>query len=260
MLLADDNPYNRKAMTAYLHQAGVKVTEAAHGQAVLELLRTRSGWDAIVMDINMPGMNGLEAAQAIRRSTLACRDVPIIALTAHSDQATVAAAQAAGINAFLTKPVDAFVLYEKLRQLMAPGLGRVAAAPLAATPGGDLGAAGPDLLDLKRLESYRRIGMLDELLSDYFPEAARLIDRLDVAAQREDLRDGLEALHSLLGMSGEAGAAALHQLVRRIYVPMVEERRWPPADGWLEQIRALAIRTDQGLSAYGRQQARTAAI
>jgi two-component system CAI-1 autoinducer sensor kinase/phosphatase CqsS len=260
VLLADDNPYNRKAMTAYLHQAGMKVTEAAHGQAVLELLRGRGGWDAIVMDINMPGMSGLEAAHAIRSSTLASRNVPIIALTAHSDDAMVAAAQAAGINAFLTKPVDAFVLYEKLRQLVAPGVVRVAPAPLAATPGGGSGAAGADLLDLKRLESYRRIGMLEELLSDYFPEAARLIDRLDAAAQRQDLQDGLEALHSLLGMSGEAGAAALHQLVRRIYVPMVEERRWPPVDGWLEQIRALAVHTDAALSAYGRQQARTATL
>jgi hypothetical protein len=102
--------------------------------------------------------------------------------------------------------------------------------------------------------------MLEELLSDYFPEAARLIDRLDGAAQRQDLHDGLEALHSLLGMSGEAGAAALHQLVRRVYVPMVEERRWPSHEGWLEQIRALAIRTDEALTAYGREQARTAAI
>ena len=260
VLLADDNPYNRKAMTAYLHQAGVKVTEAAHGQAVLELLRSRGGWDAILMDINMPGMTGLEAARAIRSGNLECRDVPIIALTAHSDDAMVAAAQAAGINAFLTKPVDAFVLYEKLRQLVSPGIARVAPAPLAATPGGGLGAAGAELLDLKRLESYRRIGMLDELLSDYFPEAAKLIDRLDAAAHRQDLHDGLEALHSLLGMSGEAGAAALHQLVRRVYVPMVEERRWPDADGWLDQIQALAIRTDEALTAYGREQARTAAI
>ena len=256
VLLADDNPYNRKAMAAYLNQVGAKVTEAAHGAAVLELLGRRSDWDAVLMDINMPGMSGLEAARAIRQSTLASRNVPIIALTAHSDEATVAAAQAAGINAFLTKPVDAFVLYEKLRQLIAPGLAASTTAPLAVTPG----AAGPagtvDLLDLNRLESYRRIGMLEELLNDYFPEAARLIDKLEAADRRRDLAEGLEALHSLLGMSGEAGAAALHQLVRRVYVPMVEERRWPAADGWLEQIRALALTTDAALVAYDREQAR----
>ncbi len=260
VLLADDNPYNRKAMAAYLNQVGAQVTEAAHGAAVLELLGRRSDWDAILMDINMPGMSGLEAARSIRQSNLAGRNVPIIALTAHSDEATVAAAQAAGMNAFLTKPVDAFVLYDKLRRLVAPGPAASAPAPLAATPA----AAGPagtaELLDLKRLESYRRIGMLEELLNDYFPEAARLIDKLEAAADRRDLAEGLEALHSLLGMSGEAGAAALHQLVRRIYVPMVEEHRWPDADGWLQQIRAQAINTDAALVAYGREQARAPVI
>ena len=261
VLLADDNRYNRKAMAAYLHQAGVEVVEASHGHAVLELLQARVHWDAVLLDINMPGMNGLETAQAIRQSALACRDVPIIALTAHSDPDTVAAAGAAGMNAFLTKPVDATVLYEKLRQVAGPGAGPPAAAPLSATPAsspGTVSAAG--LLDLKRLESYCRIGMLDELLADYFPEAARLVDKLDLAAQRQDLDQGLEALHSLLGMSGEAGALAMHQLVRRIYVPMVEERRWPVAGGWLGQIRAVATRTDEALNAYGREQSRANVI
>jgi two-component system CAI-1 autoinducer sensor kinase/phosphatase CqsS len=251
VLLADDNPYNRKAMAAYLHQAGVEVVEAAHGKAVLELLHPRSHWDAILLDINMPGMTGLETAQAIRDSSMECRNVPIIALTAHSDPATVAAAEAAGMNAFLTKPVDAFVLYEKLRQLAGSGVSPAATGPLAATPGGLPVNGGAELLDLKRLESYRRIGMLEELLSDYFPEAARLVDKLEAAANRKDLEEALETLHSLLGMSGEAGASALHQLVRRIYVPMVEERCWPGPGGWVEQIRALAIQTEQALTAYG---------
>jgi CheY-like chemotaxis protein len=262
VLLADDNPYNRKAMSAYLHQVGVEVVEAPHGKAVLELLQGRAHWDAILLDINMPGMSGLETAQAIRSSGLASHNVPIIALTAHSDPATVAAAGEAGMNAFLTKPVDAVVLYEKLRQLVGHAA-PVAAAPLAATPStpASFAASGGDqLLDLKRLESYRRIGMLDELLSDYFPEAARLVDKLAAAQERQDLADGLEALHSLLGMSGEAGASALHQLVRSIYVPMVEERRWPGSAGWLEQIRALAIRSDQALKAYGQAQSRANAI
>jgi two-component system, CAI-1 autoinducer sensor kinase/phosphatase CqsS len=260
VLLADDNPYNRKAMAAYLHQAGVEVIEASHGKAVLELLQGRDHWDAVLLDINMPGMSGLETAQSIRASELACRDVPIIALTAHSDAATVAAAQAAGMNAFLTKPVDASVLYEKLRQVAGPHAG-LASAPLAATPGGSFdGVVSVGLLDLKRLESYRRIGMLEELLSDYFPEAGRLVDKLDAASARQDLDEALDALHSLLGMSGEAGASALHQLVRRVYVPMVEERRWPAATGWIEQIRALAARTDQALTAYGQEQSRANAL
>ena len=259
VILADDNPYNRKVIAAYLHQAGAKVTEAAHGQAVLDLLRSRSGWDAILMDVNMPGMSGLEAARAIRSSSMPWRDIPILALTAHSDTAMVMAAGAAGMNVFLTKPVDAAVVYDKLRQLIGPRGGAV--LPAGAVHSSQAGVRpGAELLDESRLESYRRIGIFDELLSDYFREAERLVENLDKATQKQDLEGALEALHSLLGMSGEAGAAALHQLVRRIYVPMVEERRWPAADGWLQQIEALAALTDQALAAYGQEQARTTSV
>ena len=59
MLLADDNPFNRKAVAAYLKHAGATVIEAAHGRAALEHLQEPGVWDAVLMDINMPGMDGL---------------------------------------------------------------------------------------------------------------------------------------------------------------------------------------------------------
>ena len=111
ILVADDSPFNRLAVAAYLQHAGATVVEAPHGPAVLAQLPTCGAWDAILMDINMPGMNGLETTQAIRSSGMAWHDVPIIALTAHSDEATVRAAQAAGMNDFITKPVDSVTLY-----------------------------------------------------------------------------------------------------------------------------------------------------
>ena len=83
--------------------------------------------------------------------------------------------------------------------------------------------------------------------------------KVDEAVQADSLEGGLDALHSLLGMSGEAGASALHQLVRRIYVPMVEERRWPDGRGWVLQIRELAARTDLELTAYAREKSRAGA-
>jgi hypothetical protein len=147
--------------------------------------------------------------------------------------------------------VGAEALYATLRQFT--GQAAAAGAPLLMTPArGQASSEGTEaLLDVDRLESYRRMGMLEELLQDYLPEIARLVDRLEAAAARRDLQEGLDALHSLLGMSGEAGALALYRAARRIYVPMLENRDWPAQQGWVEQVRGLATQAAQALTVYG---------
>jgi two-component system CAI-1 autoinducer sensor kinase/phosphatase CqsS len=249
VLIADDNPFNRKAVAAYLKHAGATVTEAAHGRAALEHLQEPGVWDAVLMDINMPGMDGLETTRAIRASAMPCSHVPILALTAHSDQATVQAAQAAGMNGYITKPVEAGALYRTLSDFFS-GATPVTPTMLAARP------PAPEhkgrLLDLKRLESYRRIGILEELMDDYVSEITRLVERLEQGVADQNLAQSLDALHSLLGMSGDAGASALYRLVRTIYVPMVEARSWPAQLGWLEQISATTNQTQAALRAYAR--------
>lgn len=244
VLLADDSAWNRKAVAAHLRHAGAEVVEASHGREVLDCLAARTHWDALIMDINMPGMNGLETARAIRANAPVFAGLPIIALTAHSDTATVNAARDAGMNDFITKPVDVALLYTLLCRHTGRAVRPVTQGILAPTGTID------DLLDARRLENYNRLGMIDELLGDYLPEMARLVDRLDEAVAQRDLEAGLDALHSLLGMSGEAGAAALHQRVRSYYVPMVEGRGWPDGDDWPVEIRALAVRTEVALRHY----------
>lgn len=248
VILADDNAFNRKAVAAHLRNAGANVQEAEHGAAVLEKLRALGGADAVLMDVNMPGMSGPEAAQAIRLSGQPWADVPIVALTAHADTASVQAARVAGMNGYLVKPVDLALLCETLRPLLAPAQVARSAQEALATYSFEA-AAGP-LLNERRLESYRRLGMLEELLGDYLPEIARLVGDLESSTGRQDLQATLHALHSLLGMSGEAGATALHQLVRHIYVPMVEQDCWPSVPNWLERIRLLAATTDKALKDY----------
>ena len=119
----------------------------------------------------------------------------------------------------------------------------------------DLG--GVTLLDLQRLEGLRHIGMLEELVNDYPPEIARLVARLERDVAGNDMPRSLETLHSLLGMSGEAGTAALYQMVRRVYVPMVENRHWPVDAGWLAQLKSLSVATGEALRAHSAAQTRT---
>lgn len=246
VLLVDDAAWNRKAVAGYLRQAGVSVTQAAHGEEALRRLSEAPVWDAVIMDINMPGMNGLEATRAIRRSGGRHASVPVIGLTAHSDPVLLEEARRAGMNDFLTKPVDT----ELLRHVLLRWVRAARAEPVSPdAPAGTAQAPRP-LLDAERLETYRRIGLYDDLIGDYLPAMTRVVDQLGEAAAARDMEATLQALHSLLGMSGEAGATALHQLVRRIYVPMLEHRHWPEAAGWVEQVRQLAIETDEALRAY----------
>ncbi|HWP12976.1 MAG TPA: response regulator [Ramlibacter sp.] len=258
VLLADDNPVNRKAVVAYLRRAGASVVEAGHGQEVLDQLKACDRWDAVLMDINMPGMGGLQTTRAIRSSGMAWRDVPIVALTAHSDDETVRQARAAGMNDFITKPVEAPILLATLGALVVADAARpTAPAPaMARAPAADHEG---ELLSLARLEGFRRAGILQELLGDYLPEITRLVARLESSFAAQDLGESIDTLHSLLGISGEAGAQALHRLVRRFYVPMVETRAWPPDPEWLAHINAAAARAEKALRAYDAMQSAASA-
>ena len=247
ILLADDSAFSRKAVAAYLRNAAATVIEAEHGQAVLDQLNANGGFDAVILDLHMPGMDGLETACAIRESREPWATLPIVALTAHSDEPAVTAARAAGMDGFLVKPVDAAQLYETLVRLVAGNGLPVAEPQVVAAP---RAPAEADLLNLQRLESYRRLGMLEELLDDWLPEMARLVVALQESAGRHERAPSLDTLHSLLGMSGEAGAQAFHQEVRRIYVPLLEHAQWPASPGWLAALQALATRTEAALTAY----------
>jgi len=248
ILVADDAAYNRKTVAAYLRHVGAVVVQAAHGEAVLQALRAGGPWDAVILDINMPGMDGLQTAAEIRRLDGEERNLPILALTAHSDDHTLRAAQATGMSAFLTKPVDAAVLYKCLAELVTE---TPAAQPLLRRTPGSASPAVDSLLNHSRLEGHIRIGMLDELLAEYVPEISALVGKLQRHAERQDFQACLDVLHSLLGMSGEVGAPALYQAVRRVYVPMVETKEWPAQAEWAVRIAALAAETVQALRAYG---------
>lgn len=245
VLLADDNAYNRKAVAAYLRRAGVDVSEAGSGEAVLEQMQADdAAWDAVLLDINMPGMGGLEVARTIRASTLPWHDIPIVALTAHSSAEVMATARDAGMNEFITKPVDAAVLYTKLRQLTS----HRAIAQVLPAPG--LVHANARLLDEERLERYRQIGMLEELVGDYVPEIMRIVERLEGCVVESNLDGCLELLHSLVGLSGEAGAAALHAHAKKIYVNVHQERRLPADAGWIGVMRSIAADSTRALVVY----------
>ncbi|MDY7001875.1 MAG: response regulator, partial [Thermodesulfobacteriota bacterium] len=113
ILLAEDEPVNRMTVTHLLERAGHRVTAVPNGRAALNALN-RKPYDLVLMDVQMPGMDGLAATRAIRRSGKDWRDIPIISLTAHAMEGDREKLLAAGVNDYLAKP---FVLDELNRMI-----------------------------------------------------------------------------------------------------------------------------------------------
>jgi len=114
VLIVDDVSSNQDVIKLFLKPEGCECFCISAGQDALEALKTQSV-DIILMDIRMPGMNGIETTQAIRDSDLAVKNVPIIALTADGSAQTNAACMAAGADLFMTKPVLCRDLLEAMR-------------------------------------------------------------------------------------------------------------------------------------------------
>ncbi|NTV94120.1 MAG: response regulator [Thiobacillus sp.] len=120
ILVAEDNPVNQWVIRRMLDHLGHRATLAENGHAVLDLL-SRDGYDAILMDIQMPELDGYQAAAAIREEEKRQGGhIPIIALTAHAHPEDARKCLAAGMDAYLAKPVESAELSEVLEKLANP--------------------------------------------------------------------------------------------------------------------------------------------
>lgn len=113
VLVVDDHPANRDVATALLQALGCSVATCDDGSAAVRAVQSEP-YDLVFMDIHMPGMDGIEACRAIRSLPHAVRDTPIVALTAASTSADVAACLGAGMNGHLSKPIRADRLAEAI--------------------------------------------------------------------------------------------------------------------------------------------------
>ncbi len=110
VLVVDDNPVNLRVAMLLLERMGYEVDDVTDGHAAVEAAAGRAGYDAVLMDCEMPVMDGYTAAREIRRLENGSTHVPIVAVTASVMQGDVERALAAGMDAHVAKPIDAAVL------------------------------------------------------------------------------------------------------------------------------------------------------
>jgi signal transduction histidine kinase/CheY-like chemotaxis protein len=120
VLLAEDNPVNALLARTMLERAGHKVREVGNGEAVLELLDKGVKFDVVLLDVEMPKLNGLQTASAIRVRNVKARNgnnLPLLALTANARPEDIAICLEAGMDGHLSKPFDQLDLEETIRYL-----------------------------------------------------------------------------------------------------------------------------------------------
>ena len=115
ILLAEDNPVNQKLATIILSKAGYNVTVAGNGKQALETFSNNpNDFDAILMDIQMPEMDGYEATRSIRQNGF--NNIPIVAMTANAMKGDRELCLEAGMNDYITKPIKREIVFQVLEK------------------------------------------------------------------------------------------------------------------------------------------------
>lgn len=211
VLLVEDNPVNQVVAQSMLQEVGVTVTVADSGAKALELF-ARSSFDLVFMDCQMPGMDGWEVTRRIRASQVGKKRVPIIALTAQALVGDEEKCLAAGMDDYLTKPLERGKLVTKLMQVFggrpltpASGNGNAAKAEGPRTE--------PRHDDCQAIESFLEVfgngagARAGERVIAAFMQS--IPDQLRLLRSPGDAKTIASAAHSLLGATRSVGLASI---------------------------------------------------
>jgi signal transduction histidine kinase/DNA-binding response OmpR family regulator len=214
LLLAEDNEVNQRVACLMLERMGFAVDVVGDGQAAVAAVMA-GRYDAVLMDCQMPVMDGFEATAAIRLAAPAGPRLPIIALTASALESDQRRCLAAGMDAHVAKPVR----FDELAAVLERFVRKVAAEPPATTPGDQGEGALLDPAILAQLRALDRDGdgaTLRQLLALFSQNTPPLLRSLRAAAATSD-REALSATaHRLKGSAANIGAAQMAALCHRI--------------------------------------------
>jgi PAS domain S-box-containing protein len=208
VLLVEDNPANQKLATYILRDRGHTVEIAADGAQAISLTEGND-YDVILMDVQMPGIDGMEATAAIRRREGDGRRTPIIAMTAHAMKEDRARCLAAGMDGYLSKPVNAQEMIGLVENLAQPGVSHSQRVPL---PQATAVVFNPEEA-LKRCFSSEE--MVGEMIQCFLDEVDSLFTQMRAALDRGDLQEVGRLGHRMKGTVVYLGAEpAKHAALR----------------------------------------------
>jgi two-component system sensor histidine kinase RpfC len=220
ILVAEDKRTNQIVIAKILDRAGHRVTLVDNGEAALDMLEMQE-FDLVLMDINMPVMNGIEATKLYRFAALGRQHVPVVALTADATEEVARRCEEAGMDACITKPIEPNRLLEIIATLV-PDDGRPShetanSAEITSYPTARprLRSAAPSAVDAQTLDALEQLGgkkFVDELASQFIKDGGEILDVLAEAAASGDLGAFREQLHALRSAAANIGARGIYEM------------------------------------------------
>jgi CheY-like chemotaxis protein len=246
LLVAEDNEINQQVAREILESAGLLVDLANNGREAVEKARANR-YDAILMDIQMPELDGLQATAELRRDGRFA-DLPIIAMTAHAMSGDRERSLAAGMNDHVTKPIDPDSLFAVLLRWVRLGEQQAGTTPPSQRQATTRHEAAPPRIEglpgidyatgLKRVAGNE--ALYGKLLLDFYRDYATSIDRIRAAIQEDRLTDAERQVHTLKGVAGNIGAMELHGTAQELDSAL--------RLGELEKVQSLLPDVERALS------------
>ncbi len=225
VLVVDDNEINTQVARFILEPVGANVANATNGEKAIEILNeTTEDFDIILMDCNMPILNGYEATKAIRAGKAGSRyeSIPIIAMTANAMKGESEKCYDAGMTDYITKPVDPGLLVRKI----AAQLGHQSAQPInqiTTSPNTDLVTTEKSFKDEElwdKESALLRLGgrekLLEQLLQLFVKGCESKLHAITNAFAGQDREQIRMEAHALKGNCGDVGAALLHATLAKL--------------------------------------------
>ncbi len=220
-LLTEDNPVNQEVAKAMLSSLGLTVQVANNGAEALALTMAQD-FDIVLMDLQMPVLDGYQATAALRgREATGARRLPIVALTANAMEGDRTKCLAAGMDDYLAKPYSKAQLEQVLRRWLTP-----TAPARAPEPVTSLESPGPhdeaSVLDMKVLDQYRALdvpgepGLAQQIMGVYLDSSAPAMEQLKRSIAEADAESLRQAAHALKSSSANVGALGLSGLFREL--------------------------------------------
>ena len=266
VLVVEDNAVNQDVATGILKNMGCSVVTAANGERAVELF-AQDSFDMILMDCEMPVMDGFDATKRIREMEKGARPgqnrTPIVALTAHALAEVRERCLEAGMDDFLVKPYDDVQIAEMLGRWVTPGVDPVTAEPEAVIEK-EASSGSAAVLDLATIEKIRRIpgdngsSLLTQVALRFVGNSRALMADIRAKALSSDPDALWRAAHGLKSSAATIGAHRVSQRCAEIEA-LAREKGILPAEAVLAAIEHELDQTIHSLSALVEDEAQIAA-